>query len=152
MSNKASRRYRLFPNPIGMSLARSSSIPLACAPWFATYSSSSQVSSGGNDGTTGRNAHFLNHGRRLKRGDDCGAQNRHQLDKDRCSRTKNDVFYWIPFFVLPILGGGLAQVYVASDTYLSPLLAVNIGVSAPLMLRAMAQAVPDHVVNTPPNA
>ncbi|MEZ9741331.1 hypothetical protein BCU90_16330 [Vibrio lentus] len=64
-----------------------------------------------------------------------------------------DIFYWVPFIILPILGGGLAQVYVSSDTMLSPLLAVNIGVSAPLMLRAMAQAVPEpSVVSTPENA
>jgi hypothetical protein len=64
-----------------------------------------------------------------------------------------DILYWVPFLILPILGGGLAQVYVSSDAILSPLLAVNIGVSAPLMLRAMAQAVPeDRIVKTPKNA
>lgn len=64
-----------------------------------------------------------------------------------------DFLYWVPFLILPILGGGLTQVYVSSGTILSPLLAVNIGVSTPLMLRAMVQAVPeDRVVNTPKNA
>lgn len=64
-----------------------------------------------------------------------------------------DILYWVPFLILPVLGGGLAQVYVSSDTVLSPLLAVNIGVSAPLILRAMAQAAPEPtVVNTPKNA
>ncbi|MCU8394065.1 hypothetical protein M2G63_16405 [Vibrio vulnificus] len=64
-----------------------------------------------------------------------------------------DILYWVPFLILPVLGGGLAQVYVSSDTVLSPLLAVNIGVSAPLILRAMAQAAPEPtVVNIPKNA
>lgn len=65
-----------------------------------------------------------------------------------------DGLYWLPFFILPLLGGGLAYVYVSSDTILSPLLAVNIGVSAPLMLRAMAQVNPieSTVYNTPEGA
>lgn len=63
-----------------------------------------------------------------------------------------DILYWVPFVILPLLGGGLAQVYVSSDTVLSPLLAVNIGVSAPLMLRSMAQVIPEQSVDTPKNA
>jgi hypothetical protein len=64
-----------------------------------------------------------------------------------------DILYWVPFLILPMLGGGLAQVYVSSNTVLNPLLAVNIGVSAPLMLRAMAQAVPEtSVVDVPQSA
>ena len=53
-----------------------------------------------------------------------------------------DWAYWIPFIGIPLLGGGLAQVYIASDTALTPLLAANIGVSAPLMIRAMAEVNP----------
>lgn len=65
-----------------------------------------------------------------------------------------DWLYWLPFLVLPILGGGLAYVYISSDTFLSPLLAVNVGLSAPLMLRAMAQAIPSEpsIIKTPPGA
>ena len=53
-----------------------------------------------------------------------------------------DWLYWVPFAVMPVLGGGLAYAYVSSNTTLTPMLAVNIGVSAPLVLRAMAQANP----------
>ena len=53
-----------------------------------------------------------------------------------------DWLYWAPFFILPLLGGGLAQVYISSGTVLTPILAINIGVSAPLVLRAMAQVNP----------
>lgn len=65
-----------------------------------------------------------------------------------------DWVYWLPFLILPILGGGLAHVYISSNTTLSPILAVNVGVSAPLMLRAMAQVNPiePSVVVTPEGA
>jgi len=61
-----------------------------------------------------------------------------------------DWLYWIPFVILPLLGGGLAHVYISSNTILSPILAVNVGISAPLILRAMAQANPldNSTVNT----
>lgn len=65
-----------------------------------------------------------------------------------------DCLYWLPFFILPLLGGGLAYVYVSSKTELTPILAVNIGISAPLMLRAMAQSIPisPSVIKTPEGA
>lgn len=53
-----------------------------------------------------------------------------------------DVAYWVPFLILPILGGGLAYAYVSSGMDLKPMLAINVGVSAPLILRAMAQINP----------
>ncbi|WP_017445791.1 hypothetical protein [Gayadomonas joobiniege] len=65
-----------------------------------------------------------------------------------------DFLYWVPFFILPLLGGGLAYAYVSSDATLSPVLSINIGVSAPLILRAMAQVNPieSSVVRTPEDA
>jgi hypothetical protein len=51
-----------------------------------------------------------------------------------------DVLYW--FFILPLLGAGLSYVYIMSDITLKPVLAVNIGVSAPLIIRTMASTVP----------
>lgn len=53
-----------------------------------------------------------------------------------------DIIYWVPYLVMPLLGGGLAYVYVMSEIVLKPILAVNVGVSAPLILRAMAEANP----------
>ncbi|MBO6704431.1 MAG: hypothetical protein JJ921_18970 [Pseudomonadales bacterium] len=53
-----------------------------------------------------------------------------------------DWAYWVPFFVLPLLGAGLAHAYESSSVELTPLLAVNVGVSAPLVFRAMAQVNP----------
>lgn len=65
-----------------------------------------------------------------------------------------DWLYWVPFIIMPLLGGGLAYAYVASNTVLTPLLSINIGVSAPLVLRAMAQINPQGniPVTTPENA
>ncbi|WP_421243812.1 hypothetical protein [Aeromonas sp. 601019] len=48
----------------------------------------------------------------------------------------------LPFLILPIPGCGLAQFYISSNTILNPILAVNIGFSAPLILRALAQINP----------
>lgn len=53
-----------------------------------------------------------------------------------------DVFYWLPFIIAPILGGGLALAYVYPADALEPLVAINVGVSAPLILRSMANINP----------
>ena len=65
-----------------------------------------------------------------------------------------DWLFWVPFIILPILGGGLAQMYVSSGTILNSILAVNVGVSTPLILRAMAQVNPleDKTVETSADA
>ena len=65
-----------------------------------------------------------------------------------------DWLYWIPFVILPLLGGGLAHIYISSNTILSPILAFNIGVAAPLIVRAMAQANPLEAtaIDTPDDA
>jgi len=65
-----------------------------------------------------------------------------------------DWLYWIAFPIMPILGGGLAYVYISSDIVLSPILAFNVGASAPLIIRAAAQANPfqDSTVPTPNDA
>ncbi len=77
----------------------------------------------------------------------------HKLDKLERPDLK-DWLYWVPFFVMPILGGGLAQVYIASETALTPILAVNVGISAPLVIRAAIQANPlqNEAINTPDEA
>ena len=49
-----------------------------------------------------------------------------------------DFFYWLPFIVSPIIGGGLALAYIYPADVLKPLVAINVGVSAPLILRSMA--------------
>jgi len=54
-----------------------------------------------------------------------------------------EFLYWIPFIILPLLGAGLAYMYVMSEIILKSVLAVNIGISAPLIIRTMASSVPN---------
>ena len=56
--------------------------------------------------------------------------------------TFTDPLYVFQFFVLPFVGGALAFVYQADGVDLKPMLAMNIGVSAPLILKALAAALP----------
>jgi hypothetical protein len=56
--------------------------------------------------------------------------------------TFSDPLYVLQFVVLPLLGGGLAYAYTTSGTPLTPILAVNIGASAPLILKNFAAALP----------
>ncbi len=53
-----------------------------------------------------------------------------------------DVLFWVPYGVWPILGGILAYAYVTSGIELKPILALNVGLSAPLIFRAMMGANP----------
>lgn len=55
--------------------------------------------------------------------------------------------YWLGFLFSPVLGGFVAYVYVASEIRLAPIVAVNVGVSAPVILKAMANAAAPRVVN-----
>lgn len=53
-----------------------------------------------------------------------------------------DWLFWVPYFAWPILGGTLAYAYQESGVQLSPILALNVGLSAPLILKAMVEANP----------
>lgn len=50
--------------------------------------------------------------------------------------------YWIQFFILPLIGGGVACAYDSSGSHLNAILAVNIGASAPAILKSLASAAP----------
>jgi hypothetical protein len=65
-----------------------------------------------------------------------------QTPKLQRPTTFGDPMYVAQFIILPLLGGFVAYLYSASGTQLTPLLAVNVGISAPLILRSMAAAVP----------
>lgn len=54
----------------------------------------------------------------------------------------HDWIYWVSFVIMPAIGGFLAYMYVTSGVALKPILACNVGISAPLILRAMAQTLP----------
>jgi hypothetical protein len=53
-----------------------------------------------------------------------------------------DFLFWLPYVVWPVLGGVLAYCYVSSGIELSPILGLNVGLSAPLIIRAMVEANP----------
>jgi hypothetical protein len=52
-------------------------------------------------------------------------------------------FYWLVTIAMMLAGGGLALAYVASHISLSPILAVNVGASAPLILGTLTSQTPD---------
>ncbi|MGZ4297163.1 MAG: hypothetical protein ACXVE4_08265, partial [Solirubrobacteraceae bacterium] len=51
------------------------------------------------------------------------------------------VIWWIATIAM-IACGGLAWLYAVSDNQISPILAVNVGASAPLILASLASAAP----------
>ena len=61
--------------------------------------------------------------------------------------TFSDAFWVFQFFALPVVGGVLSFVYQADGVALKPLVAMNIGVSAPLILKTLAAAVPKNLGN-----
>ena len=63
------------------------------------------------------------------------------VPKDKRPDLK-DWLYWLPFLLSPVLSGFLAFVYLASGYDVKPVLALHLGASAPLILRAMAGAIP----------
>jgi hypothetical protein len=57
--------------------------------------------------------------------------------------TFSDWLWIVQFLGLPLVGGALAWAYHADGANLKPLLAMNIGLSAPLILKAMAAIAPE---------
>ncbi len=79
----------------------------------------------------------------------CELQN---VPKERRPNFK-DVLYWLPYIFWPILGGFLGYLFDDDRAPLSKIVAFQIGLSAPLILRALANAVPSGVRNElPPGA
>lgn len=56
--------------------------------------------------------------------------------------TFSDWVWVMQFFGMPLVGGALVAIYSADGVELKPLLAANIGISAPLIIKAMAAALP----------
>jgi hypothetical protein len=66
------------------------------------------------------------------------------LPKDRRPDFR-DVGYWVQGAIYTALGGFVAYVYDASGYDIKPVLALQVGASAPLILRAAASAIPREV-------
>jgi len=51
--------------------------------------------------------------------------------------------YWTISIAMMVVGGGLVILYIASDATVTPVLALNIGASAPLILQVLTAQAPD---------
>lgn len=60
----------------------------------------------------------------------------HKVAKDKRPNIAEFV-YWLPFLIGPLVGGFMCWAYSASGYGVKPLLGIHLGVSAPLILRAM---------------
>lgn len=56
-----------------------------------------------------------------------------------------DWHYWTPFLIHPALGALIAWAYVNSGQPLSPMLAINVGITAPLLIRSTMDALPKSI-------
>jgi len=67
-----------------------------------------------------------------------------KLPADRRPNLK-DPWFWAAFPIGALLGGFVGYLYAASGFEIKPVLAAQIGISAPLILKAMAAAVPSGI-------
>lgn len=66
---------------------------------------------------------------------------RHSLHRGLPDWSKSSV-YWVVTVAMVFAGGGLVLMYVKSGVDLTPILAVNLGASAPLVLGRLVQQLP----------
>jgi hypothetical protein len=67
---------------------------------------------------------------------------RHRLPSEYPYWLKSRVYYLVAG-VMVFLGGGMAVAYARSDTKLNAILAIQIGASAPLILRKLSETIPE---------
>lgn len=73
-----------------------------------------------------------------------------KLRREGAPQYLRSIFYWVITGTMILLGGGLSWLYVKSGVELTPILGVNIGASAPLILGqfvAQAPEVPPGTIN-----
>lgn len=70
----------------------------------------------------------------------------HKLPKLQRPDVK-DVWYWVPHVVLPLAGGFLALIHMQSGQTINPFLAMNIGLTAPLVLRSALERFSTKVID-----
>lgn len=51
-------------------------------------------------------------------------------------------FYWLMTGGMVVVGGGIVALYLTSDVALTPILAVNVGASAPLIIGSLVKQTP----------
>ena len=68
----------------------------------------------------------------------------HKIPKDK-RPDLTEWLYWLQFLVSPGIGAFLAWIYLSSHIELPPLLALNVGASAPLFLKTLADTIPRNL-------
>ena len=66
---------------------------------------------------------------------------------DAFPRWMSSVFYWVVTLLMIAAGGVLVVIYLKSKIDLQPIIAVNIGASAPLLLGAFVSQAPHIKIN-----
>ena len=66
---------------------------------------------------------------------------RHQT-KDQFPEWIRSPYYWIVTILMVLAGGGLVFIYLASGVPMKPIIAVNIGASAPLIIGRLTAQTP----------
>ena len=67
---------------------------------------------------------------------------RHQEPKNLPAYLKS-IFYWLVTTLMSLMGGILVVIYLRSNFSLEPIVAVNVGASAPLILGTLISQTPD---------
>jgi hypothetical protein len=70
------------------------------------------------------------------------------IPPDRRPNLRSPI-YWLQYFFWPILGGFLGFIY-DENTHLSRVVAFQIGLSAPLIIRSLANIIPSQIRQPPP--
>ena len=68
----------------------------------------------------------------------------HHIPRIERQTDFRDALYWLNFLGRPIIGGVLAWAYWFGGEQLGPIPTMNIGISAPLIIKAMAAAAPEN--------
>lgn len=69
-------------------------------------------------------------------------EQRYTAPADRPAHLKS-FFYWMMVFLMSAFGAGLVYLYEESGDKITPILALNIGASASLILRQLTRSTPD---------
>jgi hypothetical protein len=60
--------------------------------------------------------------------------------KAKSDRAPKDVLYWMFYIIWPLVGAGLAYIYLLDGSKLRPFLALSVGLGAPTTLRSLISA------------
>jgi hypothetical protein len=69
----------------------------------------------------------------------------HWARTERTSRPPapfSDPAFWVLFFLLPLIGGGVVMLYESFGTHFNGLLAFQVGLTAPAFLQQLASGTP----------